>query len=119
LNIGGLSDFLKTLYEKLSEYVPLMKCTGAVGTEDKLHTVLYPTVYIELVKFIYESLYPIKDNISSDAIKQLTREQQEILTLRYKKDLSQAKTGEILGITQVKVSREEKKILEKLRCLLS
>ena len=55
----------------------------------------------------------------SDAIKQLTREQQEILTLRYKKDLSQAKTGEILGITQVKVSREEKKILEKLRCLLS
>ena len=71
LNIGGLSDFLKTLYEKLSEYVPLMKCTGAVGTEDKLHTVLYPTVYIELVKFIYESLYPIKDNISSDAIKQL------------------------------------------------
>ena len=54
----------------------------------------------------------------SEAIKQLTHEQQEILRLRYRRDLSQAKTGEILGITQVKVSREEKKIIEKLRKLL-
>lgn len=55
----------------------------------------------------------------AEAVKQLTREQQEILRLRYKRDLSQAKTGEILGITQVKVSREEKKIMETLKKLLS
>ncbi len=39
----------------------------------------------------------------------------EIVTLRYFKEYSQQKTAELLGLTQVKVSREEKKIFDKLR----
>jgi RNA polymerase sigma factor (sigma-70 family) len=35
--------------------------------------------------------------------------------LRYFGELSQQQTGDALGITQVKVSREEKKIMEILR----
>ncbi len=42
----------------------------------------------------------------------------EIVTLRYFKELSQQRTAELLGLTQVKVSREEKKIFAKLRSLL-
>ena len=42
----------------------------------------------------------------------------EIITLRYFKELSQQKTAELLGLTQVKVSREEKKIFTHLRSLL-
>ena len=38
-----------------------------------------------------------------------------ILLLRYYREYSQQQTAEILGITQVKVSREEKKIFEFLR----
>ena len=38
-----------------------------------------------------------------------------IIQLRFYKDLSQQQTAEILGITQVKVSREEKKIFAFLR----
>lgn len=38
-----------------------------------------------------------------------------IVTLRYYKDLSQKETADILGLTQVKISREEKKIFESLR----
>jgi RNA polymerase sporulation-specific sigma factor len=45
----------------------------------------------------------------------LTPHQQNIIRLRYFEELSQQKTGEILGLTQVKISREEKKILELLR----
>ena len=38
-----------------------------------------------------------------------------IIRLRFFRELSQQQTAKILGLTQVKVSREEKKIFEKLR----
>lgn len=49
------------------------------------------------------------------ALGELSELQQKIVILRYFKELSQQKTGEILGLTQVKVSREEKKIMDMLR----
>ncbi len=52
------------------------------------------------------------------AIATLTPTQQRVLQLRYEKELSQQQVGKLLGMTQVKISREEKKILESLRkCL--
>ena len=51
----------------------------------------------------------------NEAVKKLPKMQQQILILRYCRDMSQQQTGDILGLTQVKISREEKKILEKLR----
>ena len=41
LKISGLSDFLKTLSEKLTEYEPLMKYSQAANNEEKLHSILY------------------------------------------------------------------------------
>jgi len=52
------------------------------------------------------------------AMEQLEEEQRRLILLRYFRDYSQQRTAEVLGITQVKVSREEKKILEKLRAVL-
>jgi len=43
----------------------------------------------------------------------------KIVALRYDRDLSQDETARILGLTQVKISREEKKIFEYLRRELS
>ena len=51
----------------------------------------------------------------SEAIAKLDERSRQIVILRFYKDLSQQQTAEILGITQVKVSREEKKIFEFLR----
>ncbi len=53
-----------------------------------------------------------------EAISTLPPLQREIISLRYYKDLSQQQTGNILGISQVKVSREEKKIISALRKVL-
>ena len=53
------------------------------------------------------------------AMESLSAFQQKLIWLRYFRDLSQARCAELLGITQVKVSREEKKILERLRRELS
>ncbi len=43
----------------------------------------------------------------------------KILLLRYYRNMTQQQTADALGLTQVKVSREEKKILENLRKQLS
>ncbi len=50
-----------------------------------------------------------------EAIGKLTDLQRQILSLRYDRCLSQEQTGRILGLTQVKISREEKKIMTALR----
>ena len=49
------------------------------------------------------------------AIERLPTVAQRIILLRYYKDLSQEETARALGLTQVKISREEKKILAVLR----
>ena len=71
LKIKGLSEFLISLSEKLTEYAPLMKPGQASNREEKLRNVLYPTVYIELVRFIYETLSAIHGNITSESLKNL------------------------------------------------
>ena len=53
-----------------------------------------------------------------EALNTLPETQRNLIILRYFKNLSQQQSAKILGMTQVKVSREEKKIFEKLRLLL-
>lgn len=50
-----------------------------------------------------------------EAIRSLPEVWREIIRLRYYRELSQSETGRILGVTQVKVSREEQKILSYLK----
>lgn len=52
------------------------------------------------------------------AIEKLGATERKIIILRYYKDFSQAETAKVLGLTQVKISREEKKILASLRAYL-
>ncbi len=51
----------------------------------------------------------------SEAISSLPRDWQKIIVCRYYRGMTQEATARLLGVTQVKVSREEKKILEALR----
>jgi RNA polymerase sporulation-specific sigma factor len=53
------------------------------------------------------------------AIETLDEEKRKIVYLRYFKDYSQAETARILGLTQVKISREEKKIMRLLESRLT
>lgn len=50
-----------------------------------------------------------------EAIGKLDEQSKQIIHLRYTKELSQQQTGSILGLSQVKVSRKEKKIMQMLR----
>jgi RNA polymerase sporulation-specific sigma factor len=53
------------------------------------------------------------------AIETLDEEKRRIVYLRYFKDLSQSQTARILGLSQVKISREEKKIMRLLESRLT
>ena len=48
------------------------------------------------------------------ALEKLSEFEQKLIMLRYFRDFSQVETAKLMGLTQVKVSREEKKILAKL-----
>jgi len=52
------------------------------------------------------------------AIDELPELWRKIIHLRFERELSQQQTGRILGLSQVKISREEKKILSHLRSAL-
>lgn len=77
---------------------------------------------VELVDFLSNGECEIDalcDRIAlKEAIASLPLCQRQIILLRYFRDMSQQETAEMLGLTQVKVSREEKKIFEKLRQVL-
>lgn len=53
-----------------------------------------------------------------EALSRLAPDEEKLIRLRYFKGLTQEKTARILGVTQVKVSREEKKICAKLKTWL-
>ena len=55
----------------------------------------------------------------SMAIEKLGQWQRKLIILRYFRDYSQTETAEVLGCTQVRISREEKKIMDFLRKELS
>ena len=54
----------------------------------------------------------------SCAIGKLSKFERALLLCRFRRELTQKQTGWVLGVNQVKVSREEKKILAKLRAAL-
>lgn len=53
-----------------------------------------------------------------DAIEKLSPEDRELIKYRFFRDLTQQQTAKLLGITQVKVSRREKKICDILKTML-
>ncbi len=52
------------------------------------------------------------------ALEKLSKNERKLIMLRYYRNLTQQETASLLGVTQVKVSRDEKKICLKLKSLL-
>lgn len=76
----------------------------------------------QLLDFLADKENPIEtltDRLAlKEAIDTLEERHQQIVYLRFYKELSQEEIGRVLGLSQVKVSREEKKIIKQLKkCL--
>lgn len=62
----------------------------------------------------------LNDKIAvDDSFKVLSDTEKQIINYRYYKDYTQSETAKILGISQVKVSRYEKKGIDKMRAFLA
>lgn len=56
--------------------------------------------------------------ILKESLSKLSKEERKIILLRYFRSKTQQEVASILGMTQVQISRKEKKIIEKLRLLI-
>ncbi len=54
-----------------------------------------------------------------ELLTRITKKERQVIVLRYFKDKSQQQIADMLGISQVQVSRTEKKVLEKIRKMSS
>lgn len=67
-----LASFLCELSQKLTEYEPLVTYhLKSANREERIRNILFPMVYIDLVRYIYTSLSPQMGSITSASIKQL------------------------------------------------
>ena len=108
-SVGELAAILNMSVEETAEVLacnlPVMSLTAEDGEELDIGVVSHR-------EEIEESL------ALRQAIATLPPEEQELIRLRYFKEYTQSKAAQQLGISQVQVSRKEKKILQKLRALL-
>ena len=102
--------------------VSVEDAASAIGAESPVRS-LDESVFDEDEGTTLASLvaYPDEEKRNEDAfllryaIDSLPEFERTLITLRYFRDFSQTECARILGLSQVKVSREEKKIIEKLR----
>ena len=111
-SVDELSEICKISREELCQALLCMKPPHSFSdtvTDDG-------TQLGELLSSDTDELDGLCDKLAlREAIRSLPTPQREIVVLRYFRDMSQQQTAEILGLTQVKVSREEKKIMSFLR----
>ena len=108
--------------EELSEFLEINVEDLRIALSDYNTTSLDKTINDDENKDV--SLYDMIPNIEhlnkddlislKDGINSLTERERKIINLRYLKDYTQAQTANILGMSQVQVSRQEVKVLKKL-----
>ena len=88
---------------------PIASLSETFGEDDKL------TLESQLASNDHE-IEKMNDKIAlGQAISNLPRDWQKIITMRYYRNMTQQQVADVLGLSQVKISREEKKILAALR----
>ncbi len=109
--VGEIADALGVDKDEVSDAICVLMPVESLTVEDE-----EGTSQIDLPVESEEER--INDKIYVDALlKGLTPEERRLIKLRYYMYRTQSETAEILNMTQVQVSRNEKRILAKLRAL--
>ena len=110
-NISELSSFLEVEEYEIVEALKTINIMQSVdepinneGKEVTLHDVVSDN------SMDLNTLIALKEELNN-----LTPFERELINKRYMDDLSQSEVANIFGLTQVKVSREEAKIMKKIR----
>ena len=113
-----ISELQKILNCDSQEIVDLMNARSAeqnlCSYEEQIPAICEKTVSAEDNEELRIAKLDLKDRLSH-----LEKQERDVIFYRYYRDFTQQRTGEILGISQVQVSRIEKRVLVRLRKGLS
>ncbi|MDR0974399.1 MAG: sigma-70 family RNA polymerase sigma factor [Ruminococcus sp.] len=104
--LAQISDSpLDDVIEAISSTKPLLSLTYSGDDEDEIRDIPVPSHERDMVDII--SLRQVLRYLSDD--------ERRLISLRFFKGLTQAQTASVLSTNQVQVSRNEKKVLQKIR----
>ena len=124
MNKSGEEISLKKISEILK--VPKEEIAAAIESSNTVNSIYSVEGANSDDRMIIEKIVEDKDEYNhlvnkitlNEIIDNLEEREKEVVLLRFYKEKTQSQVGKILGITQVQVSRIEKKVLEKMRLKL-
>ena len=117
ISIGKISEILNISKEEVAAAIE--SCNNVDSIYDIENSDSDDRMLIEKIADNTDEYTRIVNKITlTEIISQLETREKEVIYLRFYKEQTQAQVGKILGITQVQVSRIEKKVLDKMRLKL-
>ena len=116
LSITKISEILKVSKEEIAAAIDSNNIVDSIYSTEGQDT---DRMLIEKITDEKDEYNNLVDKITLDKIiSNLEEREKKVVILRFYKEKTQAQVGKILGITQVQVSRIEKRVLEKMRLKL-
>ena len=117
ISISELSKILEVSKEEIAAAIESTNSVDSIYSNEKSSD--DQRMLIEKISSNKDDYSTLLDNIIlKEMIDNLEERERKIILLRFYKEQTQSQVGKILGITQVQVSRIEKKVLEKMKSKL-
>ncbi len=116
----GVKPTVKQLAEKLGEseeaVIEAMECRHPISLDGTVQSEDGEAVLYDVIPDPVDPFEKFDDSQSlKEEIKKLSPTEQQVVSLRFVQGKSQSEVGKILGVSQMFVSRAERKIVEKLK----
>ena len=117
ISIAKISEILKVSKEEIAAAIESNNTVESIYNVEGQDS--DERMVIEKIKDDKDEYKNLVDKITlNELINNLEEKEKKVIILRFYKEQTQSQVGKILGITQVQVSRIEKKVLEKMRLKL-
>ena len=114
ISITKISEILKISKEEVAAAIESSNCVDSLYSAESSDT--DERSLLEKISDNKDEYNNLVDKITlNEIINNLDEKEKKVVLLRFYKEQTQAQVGKILGITQVQVSRIEKRVLEKMR----
>lgn len=114
ISITKISEILKISKEEVAAAIESSNSVDSIYSSESSDT--DERMLIEKIADNKDEYNNLVDKITlNEIINNLDEKEKKVVLLRFYKEQTQAQVGKILGITQVQVSRIEKRVLEKMR----
>lgn len=114
ISIGKISEMLKIPKEEIAAAIESGNSVDSIYSAETNNT--DERMLIDKIADNKNEYNILENKITlNEIINNLEEREKKVIILRFYKEQTQSQVGKILGITQVQVSRIEKKVLEKMR----